>query len=53
MKMKTKSFNRSSLWEHLISLFTHFSEEENPYLEADEAGLVRINHSNLVTSIRV
>ena len=52
MKMKTKSLNHSSLWEHLIWLFTCFNEEDNLSQEADVAGMVRIRHSNLTTSAR-
>ena len=52
MEMKTKLLNHNSLWEHLIQLFTRFSGEDDLSQEADVACMVRIKHSNLVTSAR-
>ena len=52
MEMKTKLFNRSSFWEHLIKLFTHFRKEDKLSQGADVEGTVKIKRNNLVTSVR-
>ena len=50
MEMKTKLFNYSSVWEHII--ISRFSEKDDFSLEVDTAWMVRVWRSHLVTSAR-